>query len=207
MSTIYDTLRQHIATKKPIEYKRGEIIYHEGEVPKHVWLLEEGLVGLFHITSSGRETFLRVFGERYILGHRSTIAGEPFHANAVALTTSKLYKISTEDFITTACKEGELLFKISKVLARDLRQAEERLAGITDKTAPQRIVEALLYLRFRHPDQAWTRKEIAEFSSSTMETVTRVMAQLESEGLLIKDKRRFDIPNPQRVVDWAHAIK
>lgn len=205
MTTIYDSLKAHITTKTPTEYKRGEIIYHEGEFPENVWLLEEGLVGLFHITPNGRETFLRVFGEGYILGHRSTIAGEAFHANAVALTTSKLYKISSQEFIETACKEGPLLFKISKVLARDLRQAEERLAGITDKTAPHRIVEALLYLRLRHPEQAWTRKEIAEFSSSTMETVTRVMAQLETEGLLIKDKRRFELPHPQKVMDWAQS--
>ncbi len=205
MSKIFDTLKQHISMPTPIEYKRGEIIYHEGETPENIWLLEEGLVGLFHITESGRETFLRVFGERYILGHRSTLAGEAYHANAVALTTSRLYKLKASDFIDVVCKEGELLLEISKVLARDLRQAEEKLAGITDKTAPQRIVEALLYLRFRHPDQAWTRKEIAEFSSSTMETVTRVMAQLENEGLLIKDKRRFDLPNPQKVVDWSHS--
>lgn len=183
------------------EAKRGEIIYSEGDHPDTVWFVEAGMLGLFHIAETGRETFLRVFGKGYLLGHRSCIANEAFHASAVALTASKLVPMLREEFLNLLKQDCQLHLTISGILARDLRQAEQRLAGLIDKTAPQRIIESILYLRLRHPTQAWTRKEIAEYSSSTMETVTRVMTQLEETGLITKDKRRFDIPDTQALLD------
>lgn len=204
MTTIYNSLKTHLKLENFREYKRAEIIYREGDRPDQVWLVEQGMVGLFHVTEAGRETFLRVFGQGYLLGHRSTIAGESFHASAVALTNTRLVGLSTKKFFEIIAQDSDLLLNITRVLARDLRQAEERMAGIVDKTAPQRIIEALLYLRLRHPTQAWTRKEIAEFSASTMETVTRVMTTLEENALITKDKRRFDIPDPQKLIEWHY---
>lgn len=201
MTTLFNSLKARLAHQTARHVKRGEIVYSEGDHPSTVWLVEEGLLGLFHIAETGRETFLRVFGKGYILGHRSTIAQEPFHASAVALTSSSLIAIPKDDFLGILKSDSDLLFKISTILARDLRQCEQRMSGLVDKTAPKRIIESLLYLRLRHPTQSWTRQEIAEYSASTMETVTRIMTQLEERGLIIKDKRRFDIPDPHSLID------
>lgn len=201
MTNLYNSLKSHLSHKNVREAKRGEIIYSEGDHPDTVWFVEAGMLGLFHIAETGRETFLRVFGKGYLLGHRSCIANEAFHASAVALTASKLVPMLREEFLNLLKQDCQLHLTISGILARDLRQAEQRLAGLIDKTAPQRIIESILYLRLRHPTQAWTRKEIAEYSSSTMETVTRVMTQLEETGLITKDKRRFDIPDTQALLD------
>ena len=69
-------------------------------------------------------------------------------------------------------------------MAKDLGEAELRMAGLQDKTANIRIAESLVYLKLKHPKHIWTRKEIAEFSGSTFETVTRVMTLLSNAGLL-----------------------
>lgn len=201
MTTLFNSLKSRLSDYSARQVKRGEIIYNDGDDPKTVWLVEDGLLGLFHISETGRETFLRVFGKGYILGHRSTIAGEHFHASAVALTASNLIPISREEFLNVLKEDSDLLLSIAGILARDLRQCEQRMSGLVDKSAPHRIIESILYLRLRHSEQAWTRKEIAEYSASTMETVTRVMTSLEERGLLIKNKRRFDIPDPQKLID------
>jgi CRP-like cAMP-binding protein len=68
-------------------FRRGEVVYSEGDESKNVWFIESGLIGLFYISETGRETFLRVFGEDYLFGHRSVVVGENYHASALALTT------------------------------------------------------------------------------------------------------------------------
>src|SRR5690606_39410974 len=96
MTKISDTLLVKLKDKPRKEVKRGEIIYSEGDHPQYVWVVEQGMLGLFHIAENGKETFLRVFGKGYLLGHRSLIAGENYHASAVALTASRLIPMNKD---------------------------------------------------------------------------------------------------------------
>ncbi len=198
---LYDLIKPFISNEHIHEFKRGDIIYHEGDTPKELYIIKEGLVGLFHINEAGKETFLRVFGKAYILGHRSFLAEEVYHASAIAISAVKMFSLSKEEFEGICCHSKQISRTLMQILARDLGQAELRLAGFKDKSAHSRIVEALIYLKYRYPEHTWTRKEIAEYSGSTYETVTRVMTKLETEGLIEKAGRDYNILNEQSLLD------
>lgn len=198
---IYDLLKPLITNKSEVFLKRSQILYNEGDLPEKVYFIEQGLVGLFHISESGKETFLRVFGKQSILGHRSFFAGEPYHATAIALAPTKLISISVQECNRICESSPGLLKQVTAQLAKELGQSELRIAGLQDKTAPRRIVEALVYLKLKFPDHVWTRKEIAEYSGSTFETVARVMSSLEKQSLIKKDGRDFIIPDPEMLLD------
>lgn len=196
----YQLLKPYIEVSRSRELKRGEILYHEGDTPKSIYFVESGLIGLFHVAESGKETFLRVFGKDFVLGHRSYFAEEKYHASAIALTKTKIVTID-EDHCQRICQDNpQLLKSMTKILARDLGVAELRLAGLQDKSANIRITEALIYLKLKYPDQTWTRKEIAEYSCSTYETVTRVMTKLEEMALIKKSGRDYDILDQDRML-------
>jgi CRP-like cAMP-binding protein len=89
-----------------------------------------------------------------------------------------------------------------QIVSRDLGNAELRLSGLQDKSAMTRIIEAMVFLKLKHPDYTWTRKEIAEFSGSTFETVTRVMSRLADEGLIVKEGRDFIINDPEELLQF-----
>ena len=182
-----------IKNPKDVQLKRGEILYHGGDQPKNLFCIQSGLVGLFHISNSGKETFFRVFGKGYILGHRSHLAGENYHASAIALTQTSLISTTTQEYDEILANNLELNKELLKILARDLGKAELRFAGLQDKPANQRIAESLVYLKLRYPNHTWTRKEIGEYSGSTYETVTRVMTKLESQDIIKKQGRDFEI--------------
>ena len=183
--------------------KRGQIIYHEGDNPQNLYFVEEGLVGLFHISETGKETFLRVFNKDCIFGHRSYFAETPYHASAISLTQSHLTLISKEECRRICEKNPDLLKELVKIMAKDLGEAELRMAGLQDKTANIRIAESLVYLKLKHPKHIWTRKEIAEFSGSTFETVTRVMTILSNAGLLQKIGRDYAIESPDNLLAYT----
>lgn len=178
-------------------FKRGDIIYREGDSPEHIYIVTSGIVGLFHITESGKETFLRLFGHGEIMGHRSALAAEPYHANAICLSKVQLIKFSLETFYSKLKENEQIKREILTKLAQDLGSAELRLSNLIDKTAPKRVSEALLYLKLKYPEQIWTRKEIAEFSSTTLETVTRIMGKLEEISAIEKKGRDFIIVNQE----------
>jgi len=200
----YNLLKPYINTSSRRTCKRGEIIYHEGDIPESLFIVESGLVGLFHISESGKETFLRVFGKDCIFGHRTYFADTPYHATSIALTKSEIIVIKKDQCLDICVNKPELLKAMTKMIAKDLGEAELRLSGLQDKSAATRIAEAMVYLKLKNPDYVWTRKEIAEFSGSTFETVARVMTKLSDQGLIKKEGRDFVICDPQKLLEFDH---
>lgn len=196
----YQVVRDSIQTKIERHFKRGDIIYHEGELPEYLYFIKSGIVGLFHISESGKETFFRVFGNDDILGHRSYFAEELYHASSIALSPVKLTLISKQECERICAENPSLLKEITKNMARDLGQAELRMAGLLDKTAHKRISESLVYLKLKYPEHTWTRKEIADYSGSSLETVTRVMSILEKKSHIEKQGRDFKIYNYKKLL-------
>src|SRR5690606_37249713 len=146
-----DEIFQELLPDCPVKhFKRNEIIYNEGDTPHSIYFIEDGLVGLSHIAKSGKETSLRVFGNKAIFGHSSYIAIEKYHATTIALTETSIKILSLakcEDFLKANPKKLQsLLASISK----DLGAAEIRLAGLQDKSTDQRIAESLTFLKLKY---------------------------------------------------------
>lgn len=193
-------------TAHTIELKKSEVLYHQGDKPQKIYFIIEGLVGLFHIQESGKESFLRVFSKDSLLGHRSFLANEQYHGTSVALEKTKILAVNKEDCESLCLNSPTLLLEVAKKMAKDLGDAELRLSGLSDKNAFTRITEALIFLKLHHPDHTWTRKEIAEYSGSTFETVARVMSQLTENGLIEKDKRDFNILDLSKLIELTHEV-
>lgn len=196
----YQIVKPYIQKMSQKNYKRNQIIYNEGDQPHHIYFIISGIVGLFHISESGKETFFRVFGQDDIFGHRSYFSEEPYHASSIALSPVALAVITKEECQRICEEEPSLIKKIAGLMAKDLGAAELRMAGLLDKTAHKRIAESLVYLKLKHPKYVWTRKEIAEYSGSTLETVTRVMTILEKKRLIVKQGRDFHIVDHEKLL-------
>ncbi len=185
-----------------IECKKGEVIYYQGDTPQNIYFVHEGIVGLFHITESGKETFLRIFTSGSVMGHRSYLAKEQYHASSVALEKTSLIVISRDECERICLEEPQLIMNLAQIMAKDLGSIELRMSGLSDKSVTKRIVDSLLFLKLRHPHHIWTRKEIAEYSGSTFETVTRVMTQLTELGLIEKQGRDFKIIDNKKLISY-----
>ncbi len=185
------------------QYQKGEVIYRESESPHYLYIVEEGIIGLYYNSENGKESFLRVYGPGEIFGHRSYFLETPYHANSISLTKSKLMLIDRKQCDNICLESPALLKNMTKILARELGNAERRLAGMADKSAKARIVEALVYLKLKHPKHNWTRKEIADFAVSTFESVTRILSELESAGLITKSGRSIEIVDEQKLLKYS----
>lgn len=187
-------------------YRKGDVIYHEGEQGERIFLIKSGIVGLFYLTEQGHETLLRVFAKDHIFGHRAFIAKEPYHASSICLTETSLYAISYRDFEVLYQRNADILMGVARVLAHELRMSESRLSEFQEKNASQRIIHALVFLKLKYPGHTWTRKQIAEYAGSTLETVVRVMGQLDKKNYIIKSGRDFSIPHAEALLEYAESL-
>lgn len=199
---IFDTFSNGVTRK----LKKGDILYNEGSMPEGVFLIKTGLIGLFHVAPNGKETFLRVFGEGNTIGHRSYFASEVYHASSIALAPTTVEYLSQDKFEEFIKENPEFIRDVLTQVSQDLGLAELRMSGLHDKTAASRIVESILFLKLKYPQQLWTRKNIADFSGSTFETVTRVLNKLEKSNEITKNGRDFTINDPERLLSIIEEI-
>ena len=190
---------------RPKQFKKGDILFNKGDSPKNLTYINKGIVGLINLSPNGHESLLRIFGEKFFLGYRSFLVGEPAHASAMALSEGELLVFPYSSAEEVLSNLSELFLHLTRMLARDLRIAEERFDDMTGKRVVSRIIETLIFLKQRHPNYQWTRREIGEFCGAKTETVTRALTKLEKAGLIVKDGREIHLPNVQELLQYSEA--
>ena len=172
-----------LASAKSKRYAKGDILYNKGDGSQNLVYIKSGIVGLVDLSSGGHESLLRVFGDHFLLGYRSFLAKESYHATAMGLTDGELLLFPYQTPEELLEKLPKLYMHIGQMLARDLRIAEERFNDITGKRVMSRIIESLIFLKHRHPSYQWTRREIGEFYdlSQKFRQINRFTKELYSE--------------------------
>ncbi len=200
---IYSLESSGLENARKMTFKRGDFIFRKGDAPHGLYYIQQGLVGLVDLSSSGNEVMLRVFGRQYFTGHRSIAASENYHASAVALKQCEVYLLPLVTMKEIADFSEEISLHLVSTLALELRISEEKFNDITGKSVLGRISENLLFLKNRHPDYCWTRKELGEFCGAQTETVTRALTKLENEGLIRREGREIIIENEEHLLAFA----
>jgi CRP-like cAMP-binding protein len=193
--------------KRSRTYRKREFIYEAGEIPKGIYLVNSGLVGLTAVTRNGNEQLLRVFRQGQYFGHRALLAEEPYHATATSLEASEICFIEAQSWRSALQSDPHFCDSVLKTLARELRDAEMRRLSISDDDVLTRAAEALIYLHELKPDHDWTRKEIALFIASTAPTIVRALAKLESRGLIRQSGRKIEILDRAGLLDAAPSTQ
>lgn len=187
-------------------YKRGESIYQTGDLPKGLYLVEAGLVGLVMFGEKGQEHLVRLFKPGQVFGHRSLFAREPYHATATALEGTQvrfLEKSLVRQKLRGNCEFAEYLLE---TLALEMRRAEQKQISLSEKDVTARIAETILYLKELKPDHVWTRQEIADYCGSTAATVIRTLAFFENQKWIIQEGRKILINDREALLAQTYSL-
>lgn len=182
------------AQAKTIELKRGEFIYRQGDLPRGLYFVKQGLIGLTLIgQSSGKEHLVRFFRQGQFFGHRALFAEEGYHGTSKAIEPTVLKLVPKEVILKAIEKQPSLLNGVVRVLSKELRRCENHQVMVLENEILVRTAQALVYLKNLHPEHNWTRQEIANFCASTVSTVIKALAEIEAMGFIKQDGRSIQI--------------
>jgi CRP/FNR family nitrogen fixation transcriptional regulator len=183
-------------------YKKDEEIYGEGEPADYVYQVMSGAVRSYKLLSDGRRQIGAfhlpgdVFGLESGTSHRLT-------AEAIVDTTVRLVKRrSLEQAAGTDVLVARNLWTMT---AGDLRHAEDHMLLLGRKTAIERVATFLLEMDRRLAVTGMLalpmcRRDIADYLGLTLETVSRTLSQLHSQGVLgFSGARQIVLRNRQRL--------
>ncbi|MFV0364992.1 MAG: Crp/Fnr family transcriptional regulator [Mangrovibacterium sp.] len=193
-------LRPHMEV---LNFKRGQSIYWEGEIPSGLLFLLAGKVKIFKEGVGGREQIVRMTKPLGYVGYRALIAEEIHNACAMAIEESRVLRVSTSYFFNTLLKNNEFNLRLLHKMSEELGFSNSRTVTLTQKHIRGRMAEALLLLKRKYgflPNEktlrvSLTREDIAKLSNMTTANAIRTLSSFAKEDLILVEKRKVSLLN------------
>ncbi len=206
--------KQIISEKKGDNfYKKGQVIFYEGNHANGLFCLYDGKVKLTKLGKDGKEQIIRFSKDGDILGYRSLLSNEPYHATATAMEDSYICTISKEKFLCVIEENPKLSFKVIQLLSKDLKGAEQHLIDVAQKTVKERIAESLLLLQTtfgyladrRTINIQMSRSEIADMAGTTTESTIRTLALFNEKNIIELNGKNIVINDLKELIKCTNS--
>ncbi|MDO9223057.1 MAG: helix-turn-helix domain-containing protein [Caulobacter sp.] len=178
-------------------YRKDEEIYGQAEPVQRIYRVISGAVRTTRLLNDGR----RQVGEFYFPGDVFGLETGPDHRfSAEALSDSVVMSVKRTVLRSTdAAADFERM--IWEATARELDRAQDHVLMLGRKTASERVASFLRGVVERTGglgDLPMTRQDMADYLGLTIETVSRMLSQLQATSVVEFDAlRHFRIRNPQ----------
>ena len=184
------------------EVKKGQHIFHEGDVGTEFYLIKQGRVKIYRLTN-GKESILALlhkgdyFGEMAMLDPHNSRS-----ATAVALEKTILLQLGKKDVISLLQNKPELTIKLLSLTMEKLRKANEKIQSLTFLDVRTRIHKLILKLVQDYGiqtseglliDYKMTHQQMADLIGSVRETVSKILAEWQQQGWILMKNRKIMI--------------
>ena len=177
---------------------RGTVIFAEGEIGDHMYVVAEGKVKLGHASPDGRESLMAVLGPGEIFGELSLFDPGPRTATATALTDARILALGHTSLRPWLAGRPEVAEALLAALARRLRRTNDALGDLVFSDVPGRVAKALLDLADKFGQVTTegtlvkhdlTQEELAQLVGASRETVNKALADFTHRGWVRVDQR------------------
>lgn len=189
-------------------YKKGQVIFHEGNRPFGLFCVFDGKVKISRLNSDGKEQIIRLAKSGDTLGYRSLIENTKYTASAVALDDTQACFLPATDFNSLIDSNVKVANDLMKMLAKALGESQERMIHMAMKPVRERLAEALLLLKATYHKTeladlfsiAISREDLAAIVGTAKETVIRFLSEFKEEGIVSSHGSTITILKPDRLL-------
>lgn len=189
--------------------KKGEVIFEEGDTLNGVYCVRDGICKLTKLSANGKDQIVKLVVKGELLGQRSLVADEASNLKATALNDMELCFIPKSEIIEDLKRNSSFSYDMLKNMAHDLKEADDIIVNMAQKSVRQRLAEALIYISENfgtNPDGTLSvilsREDFASIVGTATESAIRVLSQFKKEGYIStigKQIKIEDIPGLKRI--------
>jgi CRP-like cAMP-binding protein len=199
-------------------FRRGEVIFHEGDPGDALHVVVTGSVKIGLSSEVGEEAIIATLHPGDFFGELSLLDGAPRSATATAVEAAETVSLPRQTFLEEIGRRPSLRDCLLRSLALELRRltghVEElhfldlsgRLASRLARLAreaepgPERAADGRLEARLEWP---FTQSDLAAMIGATRQSVNRLLVDLVDRGLVRIERETLVIPDLEKLEEMA----
>ncbi len=192
-------------------YPKDTVVFFENEEGDTFFMILEGRIKVTILGDDGREIILSVLSPGDFFGEMALLDNEPRSATAIAVEETELLSLQRTDFQSALQDNRSIVGALMKVLTTRLRRANHQISTLALLDVYGRVARVIVDMareegkRLKDGRIAFrraTHQEIANRIGTTRETVTRMLKDLERQGLIhVEGKEIVVQPDFEKVFD------
>ena len=192
------------------EYPKGEIIFHEGDMPKSLYILLAGEVHILKDTFSGRRIFLSEINEPGdMFGEVYEVLKQPYDMYVEAVTSVKLLEISSDLFSFDAGGEMsrsalKIQRNLMRIFARKAYFMHNKIKVLASGSLREKIIR-FLFIELqgkRELELTGSREFMASYLAVTRPSLSRELSALQREGILAVEGKKVRVLDMERFEEY-----
>ena len=193
-------------------FKKGDLIFSEGDDGDGFFLVATGLVKIFKSSPEGKEQILHILGPGEPFGEVPVFSGQQFPASAEAIAESGLIFFPRSAFVDLITANPSLALNMLAVLSMRLRQFTVQIENLSLKEVPGRLASYLVYLSGEQKRDDFvtlniSKGQLASLLGTIPETLSRIFAKMNSQNLIEVKDRNIKLLNLRGLEELARHGK
>lgn len=172
-------------------YKKRSIIYREGSRLTGFYCIKRGIIKQYKTGIDGKEQIFRFLKKGDIIAYRSLLSQEVACSTSQAMEKSELIYIPYQTLLYLIQNNWKFSYYMLQIICKELREANDYITDIAQKTSKERLAEVLLLLKDNFEldssktlQFSLTRKELADVVGAAPESVIRILSEFKQNRLI-----------------------
>lgn len=190
-------------------YRNKEIVFHQGDLNRSLYVIVQGKVRAYHLTANGEETTVNIMGRRQVLGEFSAVDGLPRSASVQAISQCSLLEMNGERLLHHLERTPGLALAMCRQLTFKVRWTTSYAETIARFDAAGRLQHLLLLYNEQFGqvieqgkvallDLGLSQGDLATLVGTTRGWVNEILSGWRNRGLMDFEDGRITILDLER---------
>jgi CRP-like cAMP-binding protein len=200
-------------TLKTRKFRRGEVLFHEGDPGDALFIVASGTVKVVVPSEEGEEAILATLGRGDSLGELSLLDGAPRSASAIAVEAVEALALPRHTFLALLDTDPTLRDALLTQLAAELRRLTAHVADLHFLDMTGRLAARLARLADERGvrqadgsirlDAPPRQGDLASMIGATRQSVNKLLGEFAEEKLVQLDQDGIVIPSLPLLIERA----
>jgi CRP-like cAMP-binding protein len=201
-----DELLRIADCKTSYTVKKGDPIFNEGDALNGIYCIKDGICKLSKLSDNGKDQIVKLAKKGELLGQRSLISEESTNLSAIAIEDMQVCFIPKHEILKFFSENNQFSLNMMKSVCVDLKDADDNMVNLAQKTVKQRLAETLIKLENDfgiHEDGSLkiqlSREEIAGMIGTATESCIRLLSEFSKEDWISLQGKKITITNKKEL--------
>jgi CRP-like cAMP-binding protein len=193
-----ETIELLDANKTEVEYSPGQVIIKQSSFASKIIFVTSGYIKVIKEGNKGKNSFIKIIGEGNFVSMPIHENQQKYSFTAVALTEVRICEIQESIIHNSISKNTKLFDYLNDQYYADQQFLMNKLLVLATRNSHGKLASAIIYLDsfnktgFSIFDYI-TRKDLADYSSISLESVNKILQELNSDKIIFIDRKGLQI--------------